>query len=253
MASFRRKYQGVENKDAPPVTTMPNETAASPPPAVADAPKPPEPPVAEPSPADEAAKEKIALQLRLQEMERAEAITREAVSHPQFAEPQEPQQPTTEEIIAASGLPERAKAWLRQYPEYVSDPIKNAQMQKMHNLAEYQAGSEFTERYFDRMEILLGLRQEAPPSGNGQVHDRSVTNSVAASDRVPPRRAPAGPPVSAPPTREPPSMATGKSRNFRAPLNADELYIAQQSGQTPEQYQQEKEKLRRLKESGAIQ
>jgi hypothetical protein len=47
MASFRRKYQESLGKDGPPVTTMPNETAAQPPPVV-DA-KPPEQPVTEPS------------------------------------------------------------------------------------------------------------------------------------------------------------------------------------------------------------
>jgi hypothetical protein len=248
MASFRRKYQ-IESPDAPPVTTVPNEAAAELPPPV-DA-KSPEPPAAEPGPADEAAK--TALRQRLQEMENAEALQREAAvaqQHPQFAaEPQEQQMPTAEGIIEGSGLPENAKSWLRAHPEYVSDPIKNAQMQKMHNVAEYQAGSEFTERYFDRMEILLGLRQEQPR----QVQERPVTNAAPATDRVPLRRAPAGPPVSAPPTREPPSMATGKSRSFRQPLTADELHIAQACGQTPEQYQAEKEKMLRLKASGVIQ
>jgi hypothetical protein len=184
---------------------------------------------------------------RLAEMERAENLQREvAQQHPQFAtEPQEPQAPSAEQIIASSGLPENAKDWLRAHPEYVSDPVKNAQMQRMHYVAEHQAGSEFTERYFDRMEILLGLRQEPTPA--------PVVAPTAPRNSAPVRKQQYAAPVSAPPTREPPSMATGKSRNFRAPLNADELYIAQQSGQTPEQYQQEKEKLRRLKESGAIQ
>src|SRR6266487_4681500 len=118
MASFRRKYQFEHPaKDGPPVTTVPNETAAQPPPVV-DA-KPPEPPVAEPSPADEAAK--TALRQRLQEMENAEALQREAAvarQHPQLAiEPQEQQMPTAEEIIEGSGLPENAKDWLRRYPD----------------------------------------------------------------------------------------------------------------------------------------
>ncbi len=249
MASLRKRYQtSVESKDGPRVTTMPNETAAELPPAVADAPKPPEPPAAEPSPADEAAK--TALRQRLAEMERAENLQREiAQQSPQFAtEPQEQQMPTAEQIIESSGLPENAKDWLRRYPEYVSDPIKNAQMQKMHNVAEYQAGGEFTERYFDRMEILLGIKQEQPR----QVQERPVTNAAATGNGAPPRRQMAAP-VSAPPTRDVPSMSTGKSRSWRAPLTADELHIAQACGQTPEQYQQEKEKMLRLKASGVIQ
>ncbi len=63
---------------------------------------------------------------------------------------------------------------MRRYPDYVLDPIKNAQMQKMHNVAEYQVGGEFTERYFDRMEILLGIKQEQPR----QVQERPVTNAA---------------------------------------------------------------------------
>jgi hypothetical protein len=247
MASFRRKYQ-VEHpaNDGLPVTTVPNEIAAQSPPVV-DAPKPPEQPE-ESSPVKEAEHAAIQSELkkRLQEMENAEAFQREAVSHPQFAaEPQEPQQPTTEEIIAASGLPERAKHWLRQYPEYVSDPIKNAQMQKMHNVAEYQAGSEFTERYFDRMEILLGLRQEPTPA--------PVVAPTAPRNSAPVQKQQYAAPVSAPPTRDVPSMTTGKSRSFRQPLTADELHIAQQCGQTPEQYQEQKEKMQHMKASGAIQ
>jgi hypothetical protein len=186
-------------------------------------------------------------------MENAEALQREAAvvqQQPQFAtEPQEQQMPTAEEIIEGSGLPENAKDWLRRYPDYVLDPIKNAQMQKMHNVAEYQAGSEFTERYFDRMEILLGIKQEQPR----QVQERPpVTNAAATGNGAPPRRQMAAP-VSAPPTRDVPSMSTGKSRNFRQPLTADELHIAQACGQTPEQYQAEKEKMMRLKASGVIQ
>jgi hypothetical protein len=249
MASLRKRYQtSVESKDGPPVTTVP-VAGAEPPPPVVDA-KPPEPPAAEPSPADEAAK--TALRQRLQEMENAEALQREATvaqQHPQFAtEPQEQQMPTAEQIIESSGLPENAKDWLRRYPDYVLDPIKNAQMQKMHNVAEYQAGSEFTERYFDRMEILLGIKQEQPR----RVQERPVTNAAATGNGAPPRRQMAAP-VSAPPTRDVPSMSTGKSRSFRQPLTADELHIAQACGQTPEQYQQEKEKMLRLKASGVIQ
>jgi len=48
-------------------------------------------------------------------------------------------------------------------------------------------------------------------------------------------------------------MTTGRAHSHRAPLTADELQIAASSGQTPEQYQQQKERLQRLKQAGAIQ
>jgi hypothetical protein len=243
MASLRRKYQGVESRDAPPVTTVPNETAAQLPPVAADT-KPPEQPKTE-SPADEAAR--TALKQRLREMENAEVLQREAIQQAHLASepPQEQQMPTAEQIVASSGLPENAKDWLRAHPDYVLDPVKNAKLQKMHNVAEYQAGSEFTAPYFHRMEILLGLKQEAQPSNGKQPSAPTASRNVA-----PPRQTMA---VSAPPSRESPSMLTGRPQSHRAPLTADEMFIAQQSGQTPEQYQEQKEKLRRLKESGAIQ
>jgi hypothetical protein len=252
MASLRRKYQGVESKDAPPVTTVPNETAAQLPEPVVDA-KPLEQPAAELSPAEQAAQS--ALKQRLQEMQHAEALTRQAINQqPQYApEPQEPQMPTAEQIIASSGLPENAKDWLRAHPDYVLDPVKNAKLQKMHNVAEYQAGSEFTAPYFDRMEVLLGFKQEPT---NGQAQHRPIENGPPPPAPTTPRNV--APPrqtmsVSAPPSRESPSMVTGRPRSMRVPLTADELLIAQQCGQTPEQYQEQKEKMRRMKESGAIQ
>jgi hypothetical protein len=103
MASLRRKYQGVESKDAPPVTTTPQETAAKLPEPVADA-KPPEPAV-ESSPAEEAGK--LALKQRLAEMQQAENLQRAAIQqHALAAEPPEPQDPIEQAI---AHLPERAK------------------------------------------------------------------------------------------------------------------------------------------------
>jgi hypothetical protein len=248
MALRNKRYVESPGRDAPPVTTMPNETAAQPPPAV-DA-KPPEQPTVEPSAADQAAQS--ALKARLQEMEQAERITREAVSHPQLAtEPQEPQAPTTEQILAASALPERAKNWLRQRPEYVTDPIKNARLVKMHNVAEYQAGGEFTDSYFDRMEILLGLKQEAQPR---QIQERPATQQGnGAQHSSPARQQQRSVPMSAPPTRDVPSMSSGRPQSHRAPLTQAEHDIARSCGISPQEYAEQKEKMERMKAAGALQ
>jgi hypothetical protein len=124
-----------------------------------------------------------------------------ASAEPSSSEPRpEPQQqqPTIEQIIAGAAVPDAAKNWLRQHPDYVSDPVKNAKLIKMHNVAEYQAGSEFTPAYFERMEILLGLRQERPPpqanSGNGTQRPAPAVQRQSA-------------PISAPPSRKVPSMS----------------------------------------------
>src|SRR5215471_509315 len=104
MASVRRKYQShLAAKDEPPVTTMPQETAAKLPEPAADATPPP--PIETESPADVAAKH--ALRDRLREMEQAEGFAREVQQQQHLAaeQPQEQRQPTFEEAIAH--LPER--------------------------------------------------------------------------------------------------------------------------------------------------
>jgi hypothetical protein len=242
MSSPRKRFQGA---DAPPVTTVPNETAAQLPPVAADA-KPPESPVAEPSPAEQA--DKNAIKQRLQEMERAERLTREAVSqHPQLATepPQEPQ------------MPARVEKWLADHPQYL-DPNDSVAQAEIH-LATVKCmrdGKTWdAPDFIDTIERHLGF---APaPATNGRAQDMRIESKPSppapAPQVAPPRRQTMSAPVSAPPTREVPSYSTGRAPSHRAPLSADELYIAQQSGQTPEQYQEQKERLRKLKESGAIQ
>src|SRR5262245_29491872 len=106
MASIRKRYADRVEPSTPPTG------AAKLPDPVADS-KPPEMPETTESPADAAAKNAIALQLRLREMERAEQLNREAVQQPppHAAEPQQQQQPT----------PAHIEKWLAEHPQYV-DP-----------------------------------------------------------------------------------------------------------------------------------
>jgi hypothetical protein len=243
MASLRKRFQNrVESADAPPVQTAPTAAAQLPDP-VPDAPKPPE--LKTESPADVAAS--AALRDRLKEMENAEQLVRQAAQqHPQYAAepPQEPQQPPA--------MPARVEKWLADHPQYL-DPNDSVAQAEIH-LATVKCmrdGKTWdAPDFIDTIERHLGFA----PATNGRTQDMRVESrpSPPAPQVAPPRQRMAVP-VSAPPTRESPSMATGRAPSHRAPLNADELYIAQQSGQTPEQYQEQKERLRKLKESGAIQ
>jgi hypothetical protein len=202
--------------------------------------------------------EQSALRDRLREMENAEGIAREVLSQqprlatelptePLAIEQEEPQeQPlTVEQIIEGSGLPERAKTWLRAHPDYISDPTKNARIQKMHHVAEYQAGGEYTDTYFERMEHLLGLRQA--PNGNGQAPHRPV--SVPTTPRNPPRQQ-SSVPFSAPPTREAPSMSTGRAPTRRAPLTPAQREAARCSGISDQEYAEQLEKYEFQKQQG---
>jgi hypothetical protein len=245
MASLRKKYApqlgNPTRDDEPPVTSPPEVSGARLPEPVADA-KPLPEEIKSASPADEAGK--AAIQQRLEEMENAQRLNQ---PQPEWHEPAaaEPRQPTVEQIISISGLPERAKDWLRQHPDYVTDQAKNIKLQKMHHVAEYHAGSEYTDEYFNKMDELLGFKQPAP----------QPTRQQPSQQPAPARqqRAYSGAPISAPPSREVPSYSTGRSPRYRAPLTKDELEIATASGQTPEQYQAQKERMLRMKQAGEMQ
>src|SRR5262245_48644404 len=205
MASLRKKYSAEGPRhDGPPVTAPPTGAAKLPDPVV-DA-KPPEMPATE-SPVDKAAKDAIALQLRLKEMERAEQLNREAVQQPppHAAEPQQAQQPTLEDCIAH--LPERAKRLYREHPEFATDPEKAAQIQYCHHVAAREVGEQFTEPYFDRMEQMLGLA----PRSNGHAQQQRPPAPAAPPRYSPPvRQQRSAVPMSAPVSRDSPSMATGR-------------------------------------------
>jgi len=105
-------------------------------------------------------------------------------------------------------------------------------------------GEEFTERYFDQMEILLGMRSEAPTP---------APQPAAPSPRL---QAPvaSGPMVSAPPTRDSQSWSSGRPLGeTRTRLTAEEMDLAERLGLEPAEYLRQKEKLMRLKQAGAIQ
>jgi hypothetical protein len=246
VSSLRKKYRVEDKDDLPPVTTPPSgqprqateaptpeditkpETEAPQSAEQAEAPK-----LTELSPGQEAGQS--AMRSRLAEMERAASMQHEAVSR-------QPRQPSTEQIIAGSGLPERAKTWLRQHPEYINNMDKNAAIRALHDTATQQAGSEWTDAYFRKMEYLLGI---SPPQSN---RDNPPTPRPA-----PVRQQYAGPPVSAMPSRDIPSMGTGRSQSYREPMTAAEREIARSTGISDEQYMKGKERMLRLKAAGVIQ
>jgi hypothetical protein len=265
--SLRKRYPTrVESpdRDEPPIASIPAAAVAeSPPPAASDVPKEniPSPdsndkmpsndgaanasPMLESDPVREA--EQNAIKARLREMETAEHLQHEAASQRQqrsAIEELQRQPGTAEQIIQSSGLPESAKAWLRQHPEYVTDPVKNAHVQKMHVVAEYQAGEAFSPAYYARMDALLGFKRE---NGNGAQQPSAPT----APRNVAPARRPMAAPVLAPPTREVPSMTTGRAPR-PTQLTAAQREAARFSGISEEEYARQEEKRRRMQEAGQL-
>jgi hypothetical protein len=258
MTSIPRKYRDrVDVEDAKPVV-------AEPPPLSAAETKPAETPKPAEKPVEKNPVEEAALKARLAEMERAQKMAGAQPQQPQRAEPlaieDEPKPPSTEQIIANSGLPERMKAWLRAHPEYILDQAKNVQLHKMHTVAEYEAGGEWSDGFFQRLDHfhLHGFKQPSL-NGNGAAHQSAVQQPRQAyrptQAAAPPVRQQqySGPPVSAPPTRETLSMATGRSVNRRVPLTEDERQIARSSGISDAEYEQQKDKMNAMKVAGYLQ
>src|SRR5436190_2373851 len=224
MASLRRKYQTAEipsdnnNNTAPTVASAP-VTAAVPPPAAET--KPPEKPV-ESNPVDEAAKS--ALKARLQEMERAETLAHQ--QQPQQGEhrlaaepPQQQQSPADQLEQAIAAMPERVKRWYRAHPEYLADPEKAAQIQYCHHVAARETGEQFTDPYYARMEQMLGFNRQQQPQRQPQPNSNGHAPAAPARNGAPVRQQQRpGPGYSAPPSRESPSMSTGRATGHVAPL-----------------------------------
>jgi hypothetical protein len=103
---------------------------------------------------------------------------------------------------------------------------------------------------------MLGLApasngQQRVTIAPGQENRPYIDAQTGEHVKAPVRRAMAAP-VSAPPTREVPSMTTGRPYNARRPLTAAEREAAQFSGISEEEYLRQREKQDRLKASGVI-
>jgi hypothetical protein len=237
MASLRKKYQES-------VTTAPSASAKLPDP-VAD-PKPPKMPETTESPAEEAGK--AALRQRLQEMERAEQLTRQAQQPPPHAaEPpqeQQPQQP----------MPAHIERWLAEHPQYMdpNDPVAQAEIYTA-TLKCNRDGKKWDQADFiPALERHLGIA----PRSNGQVQSRPIEKpSAPAAPRydAPVRQQQrSSVPMSAPPTREAPSMSTGRPPSRRVALTSEQLDAARFSGISPEEYERQLRKMEAMKAAGQL-
>jgi len=245
MASLRKKYEGlVVDRSQEPVTTAPTTELAKPPEPIADTPQVPEPVKTE-SPVDTAAAD--ALKARLAEAERAAEFAQQRAQQQtpqQQPEPETPRMDDPREQFEAliQHLPNRAKAWYRADPSWLTDPERAAHINYAHHVAVRETGTEGSDEYFDRMEHMLGLRNVsvAPPPAPERPRPEPVRPRYA------------GAPVSAPPTREVPSLSSGRTVNDRTPLTRDEREIARASRMTDQEYQQQKAKIQRMKVAGEM-
>jgi hypothetical protein len=181
-------------------------------------PAPPEPP------------EPPALKRRLSEMDQADAWQREQAQRMQaqrqaMEDLRSKPAPTSDHILAKSGLPPHAQDWLRKHPQFLTDRAANKALNNAHDIAVFRGDVElYSPQYFERLERQLGLRK--PTNGNG----RPAAAAPRPAPPPPPQRSAPAVPYSAPISRETVSMTTGQrqSASASAPLNADQQEIAAQ-------------------------
>jgi len=177
MASLRKRYQtqaGAESKDGPPVLSPPPGGAAKLPDPVETRPVEP---MAESSPADEAAR--TALRARLAEMEQAEKLARQQLQQAEEPQTQQPQQPA---------VPARVQEWLNRHPQYMdpADAIAQAEVYTATLKCSRDGKDWNDDDFIPHLERHLGLA----PSGNG--HDKPppqpVNHAPARRDSAPQRQ-----------------------------------------------------------------
>src|SRR5262249_41540373 len=245
MASLRKRYQDrIEagpRQNEPPVSTPPVK-AAEPPPAVE--PKPIEQPQTE-SPADTAAR--TALRERLREMENAEALTHQAQQpQPQYAaEPQQQQQPQQ------PAMPAQVQKWLAEHPQYCdpNDHVAQAEIYTATLKCNRDGKSWDQPDFIPTLERHLGI---APRSNGQQAQPHRPIEKPSPAPAAPPRyEAPrqqrSNVPVSAPPTRDVPSMATGRPTGGPVRLTDAQREAARFSGISEEKYAEKLELMNRMK------
>src|SRR5215831_2147790 len=236
MASLRKKYSTFEagpRQDEPPVTSPP---AAEPPPAVET--KPPEP-LATQSPADAASSS--AIKDRLEEMVRAEGLQHQRQQQPP------PPPPQQQEVPAA------VAKFLAENPRFMdpNDAVSQAEIYTATLKANRDGLKWDDDNFIPAIQRHLGIS-----NGHAERHKNIIPNENNDPPRpaAPPRqpaRPMSGPPVSAPPTRQAPSMSTGRAPNFRQPLNKEEVEVAQSLGVSLDEYQRNKERWQKMKAEGA--
>lgn len=157
----------------------------------------------------------------------------------------EPRQPAAqpqefEQRIAA--LPDNAKTWLRNHPEFMNDTSMNRKIQAAHSsITELDGVAAFSTAYFDALDTRFGFKAAPQPEPAAQ---------------PPPKQRSL--PMSAPVSRDVPSASGQRQPSSKVTLSAEERQIARTSftasDMTNEQkeylYAQNKKKLNAMKANG---
>lgn len=146
----------------------------------------------------------------------------------------EPVAPPADPVEAfASQLSRRSADWVRQHPEFVTDPRMNAKMIAAHNLAVADGIPTDTDEYFEAIEQTLKV---APKAAKTETDDQYAAKVVRRRDAAP---------AAAPSNRGNQSASTNVVR-----LSAAQREMAEMMGMKPEEYAKN---LVALKKEGKMQ
>lgn len=193
---------------------------------------------------------KTELEYRISLLQREKPRVEEKVPEATKAEPQKPAAP---DPIESLNVPDRAKEWLREHPDYINNPRLNARLQVAHWDAIEAGHKEFSTGYFAEIEKLVGITKAPPP----KVEEAEETDDDVEVDVREPVRTQTKEPrrsaiVSAPVSREAPTSTSTASRT-QVRLTKEEADFARMAGITPQEYAKQKLKLQEMKRKGEIQ
>lgn len=140
---------------------------------------------------------------RLEDGRRTFDTEREASAKVRDPEPAPRQAPSFEQQIA--GLPPTAQTWLRNHPEFMTDAVKNQEIQSAHNyLVNRKKVAAFSDAYFEALDQEFGF--------NAGPQTVSVTSGSGGAGAAPqPQRR--SMPMTAPVSREVPTAQGTRQKN----------------------------------------
>ena len=145
-------------------------------------------------------------------------------------------------LLANSNLPELAKSWLVEHPDYLKIPRKNAKIQALHWDILDEGHQPFSPEYFNSMEIHLGMKKVEK-----KVEDDDDDEDDGAASAAEDRRK--GTLVSAPVSREAPA-GSRPTRPSQVRLTKAQTEAARMAGVTESEYAKQLIKLGEFKADG---
>lgn len=137
--------------------------------------------------------------------------------------------PDFDQKVAALGVPDNAKSWLRQHPEMVNDNAKNEELGAAHMyLTKAKKMEPFSQAYFDALDNEFGFKAApaAAPEPEPQAQPQPQRRSI---------------PMTAPVSRDVPTASGQRQASSKVTLTAEERQIARTSFTAPDMTNEQKE------------